>query len=200
VPIVTPEAPKSSIEALHATLPALAGSAGIKKTAPNFAASLAAPRSLAKPGLSYPVYALGLTDIASGASVRKAKLASWRHEFTSGNEVVSAEISAGRRPKFSQLNVNSRFRSVEYELQSAAASEDLASRSYEAALLQISALGVRALWLRSKPGSRGDIVIPLAPVRRELTADRHYAPAEFIAALRSVAEALLAADTRGKGG
>jgi hypothetical protein len=200
VPIVTPEAPKSSIEALHATLPALAGSAGIKKTAPNFAASLAAPRSLANPGLSYPVYSLGLADIASGASVRKAKLSSWRHEFTSGNEVVSAEISAGRRPKFSQLNVNSKFRSIQHELESAAASEDFAGRSYEATLLQISALGVRALWLRSKPGSHRDIVIPLAPVRPELTANRHYAPAEFVAALKSVAETILAADAPGKGG
>jgi hypothetical protein len=200
VPIVTPDAPQSSIEALHASLPALAGSAGIKKTAPKFAASLAAPRSLASPGLSYPVYSLGLADIAAGAGVRKAKLSSWRHEFTSGNEVVSAEVSAGRRPKFSQLNVNSRFRSVQHELQSAAASEDLAGRSYEAMLLQISALGVRALWLRSKPGSRGDIVIPLAPVRRELTANRHYGPAEFVAALKSVAETILAADAAGKGG
>jgi hypothetical protein len=200
VPIVTPEAPKSSIEALQASLPALAGSAGIKKTAPNFAASLAAPRSLANPGLSYPVYSLGLKDIAAGASVRKAKLSSWRHEFTSGNEVVSAEISAGRRPKFSQLNVSSRFHSVQHELKSAAASEDLAGRSYEATLLQISALGVRALWLRSRPGSHGDIVIPLAPVRPELTANRHYAPAEFVAALKSVAETILAAEAPGKGG
>jgi hypothetical protein len=200
VPIVTPEAPKSSIEALHATLPALAGSAGIKKAAPSFAASLAAPRSLANPGFSYAVYLLGLGDIASGASIKKAKLSSWRHEFTSGKEVVSAEISAGRHPKFSQLSVNSLFRSVQHELKSAAAGEVFAGRSYEATLLQISALGVRALWLRSKPASRGDILIPLAPVRSELTANRHYAPAEFVAALKSAAKTILAADARGKGG
>ena len=201
MPIETPEAPRPSIEALQAMLPALVGSAGIRQSAPNFAASLlASPRSLSSPGLSYPVYALGLTDVASGAGVGKAKLSAWRHEFTSGEEVVAAEVSAGRRPQFSGINVNSRFRSVEHELRSAAeAGGDFAGRSYEPRLLQISALGVRALWLKSKSRSHADIVIPLAPTRRELTADRHYSPAEFIEALKSAAETLLRAEAPGKG-
>jgi hypothetical protein len=201
VPIETPEAPRPSIEALQAVLPALAGSAGIRQSAPNFAASLlASPRSLSSPGLSYPVYALGLADVASGAGVGKAKLSAWRHEFTSGDEVVAAEVSAGRRPQFSGVNVNSRFRSVERELRSVAeAGGNFAGRSYEPRLLQISALGVRALWLKSKSRSHADIVIPLAPAPRELTANRHYSPAEFIAALKSAAETLLRAEAPGKG-
>ena len=201
MPIETPEAPRPSIEALQAILPALVGSAGIRQSAPNFAASiLASPRSLSSPGLSYPVYALGLADVASGAGVGKAKLSAWRHEFTSGAEVVAAEVSAGRRPQFSGLNVNSRFRSVEHELRSVAeAGGNFAGRSYEPRLLQISALGVRALWLKSKSRSHADIVIPLAPTRRELTANRHYSPAEFVAALKSAAETLLRDEAPGKG-
>src|SRR5271169_6357754 len=117
-------------------LPALVASAGIKQSAPNFAASLlASPRSLANPGLSYPVYTLGLAEVASATGVTKAKLSAWRHEFTAGSEVVAAEVSAGRRPQFSGLNVNSRFRSVQQELQSAAdASGNFAGRSYEPSL------------------------------------------------------------------
>ena len=47
MPIETPEAPKPSIEALHATLPALVASAGVRQAAPNFAASLlASPQNL----------------------------------------------------------------------------------------------------------------------------------------------------------
>ena len=201
MPIEMPEAPKPSIEALHTMLPALVASAGIRQAAPNFAASLlASPQSLSSPGLSYPVYALGLADVASGAGVRKAKLSAWRHEFTSGGEVVVAEVSAGRRPQFSGLNVNSSFRSVQHELRSAAeAGGDFADRSYQPRLLQISALGVRALWLKSKSRSHADVMIPLAPTRRELTTNRHYSPAEFIAALKSVAEAILRADAPGKG-
>jgi hypothetical protein len=201
VPIETPQAPKLSIEALHATLPALVGSAGLRQTAPNFAATLlASPQNLSSPGLSYPVYALGLADVASGAGLRRAKLAAWRHEFISGGEVVVAEVSTGRRPQFSGLNVNSKFRSVQLELRSAAeAAEDFAGRSYEPRLLQISALYVRALWLKSKLRSQADVLIPLAPAHRELTANRHYSPAEFVAALKSTAETILRDDAPGKG-
>jgi hypothetical protein len=200
MPIQTPEAPKPSIEALRALLPAFIASAGIRQAAPHFAASLlASPQSLASPGLSYPVYALGLADIASGAGVRRAKLSAWRHEFGAEGEVVSAEVSAGRRPHFAGLNVNSRFRSVLQELRLATEATDLAGKSYEARLLQISAMGVRALWLKAQSRSHADVVIPLEPTRRELIAGRHYSFAEFIAALKGAAEAMLAADGPGKG-
>jgi hypothetical protein len=200
MPIETPQAPKPSIEALHAMLPAFIASATIRQTAPRFAASLlASPQSLVSPGLSYPVYALGLADVASGAGVRKAKLSAWRHEFAAKGEVVSAEVSAGRRPQFAGLNVNSRFRSVQEELRLAAEAAEFAGKSYEARLLQISAMGVRALWLKAKSRSHADVVIPLAPTRRELTAGRHYSSEEFIAALKGAAEAMLAAEAPGKG-
>ena len=201
MPIETPQAPRLSIEALRATLPALVGSAGLRHSAPTFAATLlASPRNLSSPGLSYPVYALGLADVASAASLRKSKLVAWRHEFASGDEVVVAEVSASRRPQFSGLNVNSKFRAVQHELRSVAqAAGDFAGRSYEPRLLQISALYIRALWLKSKSRSQADVVIPLAPAPRELTANRHYSPAEFIAALKSAAETILSAEAPGKG-
>jgi hypothetical protein len=200
MPIETPEAPKPSIEALRALLPAFIASAGIRQAAPHFAASLlASPQSLASPGLSYPVYALGLADVASGAGVRRAKLSAWRHEFAAEGEVVSAEVSAGRRPHFAGLNVNSRFRSVLQELRLASEAADFAGKPYEARLLQISAMGVRALWLKAKSRSQVDVVIPLAPTRHELTAGRHYSSEEFIAALEGAAEAMLAAEAPGKG-
>ena len=201
MPIERPEPPQPSIDALQAMLPALMGSAGVRHGAPNFAASLVnSPRSLSSPGLSYPVYTLGLDSVAAGASLSKAKLAAWRHEFSSGDEVVAAEVSAGRQPRFSGLNVNSRFRSVSQELRSAAETgKGFADRSYQPRLLQVSALGIRALWLKSEPRSRADVVIPLAPTRTELTANRHYSPAEFIEALRPAAEALLRTEAPGKG-
>jgi hypothetical protein len=199
VPIVKPDAPQASIAALHASLPTIAGSAGVRKTAPNFAAILASPQRLARPGLSYPVYSLSLTDIASGAGLSKAKLASWRHEFTHADEIVSAEVSSGRRPKFLQLNVNSKFRSVQHELQSVAAGEVFASRAYKLRLLQVTALGLRALWLRADSGSRADVVVPLSPVRSELTANQLYTPYAFLAAIKPTAQTSLAAQVPGKG-
>lgn len=199
--IEIPEPPRPSIAALEAVLPTLVGNAGILHSAPRFAATLlASPRSLSHPALSYPVYALGLDNIVAGASLSKAKLVAWRHEFTSGDEVVAAEISAGRTPRFTGLNVNSKFRSVQQELHVAAeAVKESADRTYQPRLLQISALGTRALWLKSTSRAHADAVIPLAPTPFDLTANRHYSPAEFIKALRSAAETLLRADAPGKG-
>jgi hypothetical protein len=76
---------------------------------------------------------------------------------------------------------------------------DFAGKSYEARLLQISAMGVRALWLKAKSRSHADVVSPLTPTRPELTAGRHYSSEEFIAALQGAAEAMLAAEAPGKG-
>jgi hypothetical protein len=81
----------------------------------------------------------------------------------------------------------------------AAEGADFAGKSYEARLLQISAMGVRALWLKAKSRSDADVVIPLAPTRPELTAGRYYSSEEFIAALKEAAEAMLAAEAPGKG-
>ena len=177
MPIETLEAPRLSIEALQAVLPALVGSGGVRQTAPNFAAGLlASPRSLSSPSLSYPVYTLGLADVASGADLEKAELSTWRHEFSSGDEVVAAEVSAGQRPQLLGLNENSEFRSVQLELRSVAeAGRDFAGRSYELRLLQISALGVRALWLWAKSRAQNRRCDPRSR-RREarLTANQHY--------------------------
>ena len=201
MPIEIPEPPRASIDALQAVLPALMGSAGIRQSAPVFAASLmASPRSLSSPGFSYPVYLLGLDSLAAGATLAKAKLAAWRHEFSSGEEVVAAEVSAGRQPRFAGLNVSSRFRPVSQELRAATETgKGFVDQSYQPRLLQISALGIRALWLKSASRSRADVVIPLSPTRPELSANRHYAAAEFIEALKPAAEALLRAEAPGKG-
>lgn len=202
MPIVTPEAPKRSIDALSAMLSTLAESAGLKRAAPHFAARImASPHELREPGLSYRIYVLGLVDVAEGKGLASAKLSAWRHEFTSENEVVTADIAPGRQHRFSALNVTSPAHSVQRELRSAAFDASNFSRqSYEAALLQIPALAVRALWLKSESRPRGDIIIPLAPVRPELTAHHRYTSAEFIDAIRPAARSILAAEAPGKGG
>jgi hypothetical protein len=64
--IVTPEAPKRSLDALGAILSTLAESAGLKRAAPHFAARImASSNELRAPGLSYRVYVLSLVDIAA---------------------------------------------------------------------------------------------------------------------------------------
>ncbi len=201
VPIETPEPPRSSIDALQAVLPALMGSAGIRQSAPVFAASfVSSPRSLSSPGFSYPVYMLGLDSVAAGASLGKAKLAAWRHEFSSGEEVVAAEVSAGRLraspgpqrepalpPGVAGVARRDRDRQgLRRSVLPAAAAADLGAGHSRA----VAEVGV-ALARRRRH--------PLAPTRPELTANRHYTAAEFFEALKPAAEGLLRAEAPGKG-
>ena len=59
--------------------------------------------------------------------------------------------------------------------------------TYNASLLQVPALGVRALWLRHPSGQAGDILVPVTPVRSELVAGRRYTLAELTDALKDAA-------------
>jgi hypothetical protein len=202
MPIVTPEAPKPSIDALGETLAMLAESAGLKRAAPDFTARiLASPNELRTPGLSYRIYVLGLNDLVDEKGLAQSKLSAWRHEFISENEVVALDVTAGRRPRFSTLNVNPAAFSVQRALGSAAFdASNFGRQSYEVALLQIPALAVRAVWLKSRSRSHEDIVVPLAPAPPELTAHQRYTAAEFIDAIRPAGRRALAADAPGKGG
>ena len=59
--------------------------------------------------------------------------------------------------------------------------QTVAAGSYQAALLQVPAMGVMALWLRGSGGS-SDILVPLAPSPSPLVAGRHYGTADFCGA------------------
>ncbi|WP_325615108.1 hypothetical protein [Mycobacterium sp.] len=203
MPIVTPEAPKQSIEALGGTLASLATSAGLKRAAPNFAARIAAsPSELRTPGLSYRVYVLGLADMLDAKDLTPAKLSAWRHEFAVKDEVVAIDVTTGRQPQFSSLNVSPVAHSVQRHLDSAAfEASNFGPQSYDVALLRVPALAVRAVWLKSRSRSHEDIIVPLAPpMPSELTAHQRYTATEFIDALRPAARRVLAAEAPGKGG
>ena len=63
--------------------------------------------------------------------------------------------------------------------------------TYNASLLQVPALGVRALWLRHPSGQVGDILVLVTPVRSELVAEPRYTLAEFTDALKDAAAKIL---------
>lgn len=197
MPIVTPQAPQASLEALRTALPALIGSAEARRAAPRFAERvLASPRALAAPDLSFAVFTLGLADLAAGKDLDAAALSSWRHEFAREGEVVSAEVEARGPGRLSAINFVSPFGSVREALARAEHGEQtFAAGAWEASVLQISALGVRALWLKG----REDVLIPLAPAPHGLVAGRRYNPRAFLDALRPAAEQVLAEDDPNRG-
>ena len=218
MPLIIPPAPPQSIDAMRTAVPALAHGSALMKVAPRLSAALNSSSAAASlsPALSYKVYTLGLSDIASatGNSFGTPVLSVWRHTLTSENEVVTADVAvdkAGTNYQFAAISSNPSAPGVQNEIAALSKSPDLAGTSYEVSLLQIPALAVSALWLHdptrsaasagatSSSGNASDILVPVAPVRSELVAGRHYTISEFTDALKAPAAKILANDDPLKG-
>jgi len=204
--ITIPAAPAQSIDALRAALPSLVNRSAVANLAPRLGAALTASSAVASltPVLSYKVYTLGLSDLATAASngLRAAKSSLWRHTLTTDGEVVTADVSVdqtGANHKFAALSSNPSAAAVQNAIHALNQDANISKASYEFSLLQVSALGVRAVWLHDSSGKASDILVPVAPVRSELVAGRQYQVAEFTAALKDAAAKILADDDPLKG-
>jgi hypothetical protein len=167
-------------------------------------ASQAAVASSLSPAQSFKVYTLGLSDLSNAADngFRAAVLSGWRHILISNQEVVSADVSVdstGGNHQFASLSADPAAAAVQSEITVLGRDPALADASYEVSILQIPALGVRAIWLHDASGKASDVVVPVAPVRSELIAGRRYSPAEFTDALKDAAAKILANDDPRKG-
>ena len=141
--------------------------------------------------LPHPVYNLGLADIVAGKGLAAATLVSWRYLLTDGETTAMAEVaqaSPDAAPAFAALNRGPFVASLVESVNSAQSNTTLQSGNYEIATLNIPALYVVALWLKSAtPG--GGTVLPLAPAPAFLTAGQHYTEAAFTDALLAPARA-----------
>ena len=205
MPLVIPAAPAQSIEALRSVVPSIAQRPGFTRIAPKLAASLATTSAEAalSPALSYKVYTLGLSDLASAPTgLHAAALSAWRHLLVSNGEVVTADVSVdagGGNHRFAALNSNPAASAVQDQIAALGKDPAIAAASYEVSVLQVPALGVRAVWLHDPSGKAADLLVPVAPVRSELTAGRHYSVAEFSAALKDAAAKALGDNDPRKG-
>ena len=105
----------------------------------------------------------------------------------------------GDNHRFSSLISHPSTFEVQKEILALGQDPAIAKESYEISLLQISALGVRAVWLHDPTGKSPDLLVPVPPVRSELVAGRRYQIAEFAGALMTPAEKILADDDPRKG-
>jgi hypothetical protein len=206
MPLIIPPAPAQSTEALRAALPSMLHRPAMMRVAPELAFALTGSSAIASlsPALSYRVYALGLSDLATAASngLRAATLSAWRHTLASDGEVVTADVSvdhAGANHTFASLSANPSAPGVQAAIHTLGQDADIAKASYEVSLLQVPALGVRAVWLHDASGKSSDLLVPVAPVRSELAAGRRYTIPEFAAALKDAAAKILANNDPRKG-
>jgi hypothetical protein len=205
MPLTLQTPPQESIAALAAALPRLAASPAIaarmqltSSGVNRFVAQRAANPNAA-PSVSAPLFVLGLADVAGGGTLATARQIGWRHLLEAGTGAVLAETALhGATHVFAAVNESPFAQDMQARLAALHQDQTVAAGSYQAALLQVPAMGVMALWLRGSAGS-SDILVPLAPSPSPLVAGRHYGTADFLAALRPAAQANLHADAPGKG-
>lgn len=195
-----PSAPPSSLDALRTVASSLANSASVRSHAPQIASEFSrTPTAPISPVLSYRVYVLSLEEVAAqNANLGAVKVAFWRHTIESDGEIATADVrpdETGNTFTFAAISFGPWPANVKNAIDELRSAPDLEASSYQASLLQIPALNIRAIWLEGSPG----LIVPLAPARPELTAGRRYSEQEFLNALQAAARRMLASDDPRKG-
>jgi len=175
-----PEAPAETLNALRQTIPMHLASAPAQSRMRAVADS-AAPIALTQ---AHPVYVATLADLVEGHILSRARLVSWRAFLVdAGNEPFAAAETQKSEP----AGINEgRFVGGTAEAMIAAENlDEVRGADYELRLLRLPAVYTVAVWL-ARPEQ--DILIPAAPVQPPLQPNIPYNEAEFIAALKPLAE------------
>jgi hypothetical protein len=181
-----------TVEVVRSRLSDLARRAGF----PQRALSRANPIALAL-AAPHDIYALGLADLAGGASIEAAERVGRRVLVLDGDQAIaSAELAIRDDESALQVNEGPYVESTAAAIRRADQDPDLANDDYEIRVLRVPALYFMALWLKPDRGG-DDLMIPLEPAPAPFDRQRKYAPDEILAALREAARIRLAFDDIG---
>jgi hypothetical protein len=137
------------------------------------------------------IYDLRADLVASGKGLDSATQTGYRYLVSSsGKRVAGAEIhvdGTGTATLLANINYGPYVEATAQAIEKAGALPDVAKGNYEARVLRFAAIGVMALWLKPDAGGT-DIVFPMAPAPAGIQAERPYSEAQFLDAIRPLAE------------
>jgi hypothetical protein len=137
------------------------------------------------------VYDLRADLIAGGRGLESATHTGYRYLVRSaGKHVAGAEVHVdanGTASLLANINYGPYVQAFADAVEKAGTLSAVAAGNYEARVLRFAAIGVMALWLKPDAGG-ADILYPLAPTPAGIDADKPYSEAEFLAAIRPLAE------------
>ena len=206
MPVHFAEAPKASVEALEAALPRIAARASLAAQAPRIGAAasrMLGAASTADAGqavISAPVHVLGLDHIVAGKKLSAAPIKVWTHLLPDGDKApdVLADVDALTN-KFSAITEGQQVSSLGRQLRSVETEGRTSEKDYDVAVIRIPALHLSAVWLKGRNGA-ADMIVPNESPSSPLTAGRHSSFAEFMSALKPLAETQLRQTDPEKGG
>jgi hypothetical protein len=137
------------------------------------------------------VYDLRADLVAGGRGLDSASHTGFRYLVRGGGKhVAGAEVhvdGTGAASLLANINYGPYVEATAQAIEKAGALSAVAAGNYEARVLRFAAIGVMALWLKPDAGG-ADIVFPLAPAPAGIEAERSYTEAEFLSAIRPLAE------------
>ena len=140
----------------------------------------------AEPAISLPFFVLNLSDIVP-RGIAAARQVGWRHLLPAGDfgspMLAETAIRGSGQHTFAALTESPFASDLEARLAALRQDPTISAGSYEAALLQVPAMYVMAIWLRDT-ADHNDLFVPVAPAPPPLTAGRQYNASQFLDALR----------------
>jgi hypothetical protein len=137
------------------------------------------------------VYDLRADLIAGGKGLDSATHTGFRYLVSGGGKhVAGAEVQvdgSGAAKLLANINYGPYVEATAQAFEKVGALSAVAAGSYEARVLRFAAIGVMAVWLKPDAGG-ADIIYPMAPTPAGIDAEKPYSEAEFLAAIRPLAE------------
>lgn len=192
--LTIPTVPQEAVTALAAALPQLANSPTVAAHLPRAAAAItrftteSTASPAAQPAISLPFYVLDFSDVAKG--IIAARQVGWRHFLPTGDPagpvLADTAIRDSDQYVFAGLTESPFASDLEGRLAALRQDPTVSAGSYGAALLQVPALYVMAIWLQDA-AHHDDLLVPVAPTPPSLAAGRQYSTSQFLDALRASA-------------
>jgi hypothetical protein len=178
-------APQEAVTALAVALPKLATSPAVAARLPRAAAAVRLFRT-AGTAVSLPLFVLDLSDVRQG--IMAARQVGWGHLLPTGDPagpaLAETAIRGSNQHVFAGVTESPFVSDLENLLSALRADPTVSAGSYDAALLQVPATYVMAIWLQDT-AHHDDLIAPLAPSPPPLTAGRQYSTSQFLDALRA---------------
>lgn len=140
------------------------------------------------------VFDLYAKEIAQGGGLETAHGGGTRYLVDAPNGVLAAaevRTDANGAAMLANINIGPFVAASAVALERLALVDIVKTGSFEARLLRCSAIYLVAIWLKPDRGN-GDIIYPLAPAPNFLRAETTYTAREFLALIRSAAQACIA--------
>jgi hypothetical protein len=179
MPVIHRDPPSAATEAVQAALQHFAG----VPESQLHALQGTRPAELT-PTVPHPVYNLGLSDLTSPTALGSAQLTGWRYLLRQNDQIVASAATLTSKTgaeQFSAFNQGPFVASTAAALETAESLPATKNRTYELRLLHVPALHTMALWLHD-PASN-DLLIPLAPSPKDITANHAYSVDELLGIL-----------------